>query len=114
MREGLYRIHFRAHSQITGTGDQMGAGVVYLHDGIASGGDEAFYYSGKYQLDENRITVTASVKRHTSTSSRSIFGTETTDVKLTGSMGVDGQISAFGETIGTGIRFEVGLRWLAV
>lgn len=92
----------------------MGSGVVYLHNGILSGGDNTFYYSGKYELDQDRIAATATIKRHTSIpGSRSIFVTETADVKLKGSTSIDGQINAFGETLHSAIRFEVGPQWLA-
>ena len=111
MKQGLYRIHFHTAG---GASQAMGAGVVSLRDGRVSGGDSNFYYTGAYHLDGTKVTVHATVLRHTNEpGSRSIFGTDTTKVTLTGSADIDGQIRAFGVVDGAGIQFQVALKWLA-
>jgi hypothetical protein len=68
MVSGIYSAEFASDKQM------MGRGVVIFSDNALHGGDEAYYYKGKYKRDgDNNISATVDVGNH-SGSPTSIFG----------------------------------------
>jgi hypothetical protein len=65
--DGLWTIEFISTLHL------VGSGIVVLHNNRLLGGDEGFYYSGRYDTQNGRICGTINVTRH-NPKSLSVFG----------------------------------------
>ena len=75
-RDGRYAVWFR-----TSRGE--GTGIVHLADGIISGGDSFFTYSGSYETDEGRFTAALNITRHAA-GPPTLFGLDEVELELAG------------------------------
>ena len=75
-RDGQYAVWYK-----TSRGE--GTGIVHLADGVISGGDCCFTYSGSYQVDNDNFTAVLTTTRHTA-GPPTLFGLDVVDVELAG------------------------------
>jgi len=75
-RDGRYAVWFR-----TSRGE--GTGIVHLADGIISGGDSFFTYSGSYETDDDRFTAALTITKHAA-GPPTLFGLDEVELKLAG------------------------------
>ena len=75
-RDGRYAVWFR-----TSRGE--GTGVVHLDNGVISGGDSFFTYSGAYEIDDDHFTATLTTTRHAA-GPPTLFGLDDVEIKLVG------------------------------
>ena len=75
-RDGRYAVWYR-----TSRGE--GTGIVHLTNGVISGGDCCFTYSGSYQVDDDRFTAALTTTRHTA-GPPTLFGIDEVEVELAG------------------------------
>ncbi|WP_213770405.1 hypothetical protein [Bradyrhizobium sp. dw_78] len=60
-----------------------GTGIVFLANGVITGGDSVLTYSGSYKVDQDCFTAVLFTKRHTA-GHVSLFGIDEIELKLTG------------------------------
>ena len=75
-RDGRYAVWFR-----TSRGE--GTGIVHVADGIISGGDSFFTYSGSYEVDDGRFTAALNITRHAA-GPPTLFGLDEVELELAG------------------------------
>lgn len=93
MVEGLWTVEFMTQ------GNRYGRGVIVLNEGRILGGDNGYYYSGTYQVVENRIQATANIIRY-SLQSISVFGSvDVIQLEFSGQID-DNQFSGSGNIAG--------------
>ena len=76
-RDGRYAVWFR-----TPRGE--GTAIVQLADGRISGGDSFFAYNGSYEVDDDRLTASFTIARHTP-GPPTLLGVDEAEVELAGS-----------------------------
>ena len=75
-RDGRYAVWFR-----TPRGE--GTAIVHLANGLISGGDSFFAYSGSYEVDDDQFTAAVTTIRHTA-GPPTLFGLDEVEVELAG------------------------------
>ena len=75
-RDGRYAVWFR-----TSRGE--GTAIVHLANGLISGSDSFFSYSGSYQIDGDHFTAALTTTRH-SAGPPDLFGLDEVEVELAG------------------------------
>jgi len=75
-RDGRYAVWFR-----TSRGE--GTGIVHIADGIISGGDSFFTYSGSYEVADGRFTAALNITRHAA-GPPTLFGLDEVELELAG------------------------------
>jgi hypothetical protein len=76
LRDGRYAAWFR-----TSLGE--GTGIVDLANGIVSGRDSMFSYSGSYEVEGDQFTAVVTTRRHAA-GPPTVFGIDEVEVKLKG------------------------------
>ena len=76
LRDGRYAAWYR-------TSQGEGTGIVQLANGLISGGDGFFSYSGTYQLDGDRFTAVLTTRKHANGPS-TVLGIDEVELKLSG------------------------------
>jgi len=100
-RDGRYAVWFR-----TSRGE--GTGIVHIADGIISGGDSFFTYSGSYQVDDGRFTAALNITRHAA-GPPTLFGLDEVELELAGKF--NGRLASCSGAArqAPGLRFEATL-----
>jgi hypothetical protein len=101
LKDGQYAAWFR-----TSRGE--GTGIVHLANGLISGGDSIFTYSGCYEIDEDRFTAALTTRRHAA-GPTTVLGADEVEVKLVGKInGTTASCSGTAEQA-PGVVFEATL-----
>ena len=100
-RDGRYAVWFR-----TSRGE--GTGVVHLANGVISGGDSFFTYSGSYEIDDDRFTAALTTTRH-APGPPTLFGLDEVEVRLAGKFKGKMASCAGTATQAPGLSFEATL-----
>ena len=100
-RDGRYAVWFR-----TSRGE--GTGIVHLANGIISGGDSFFTYSGAYEIDDDHFTAALTTTRHMP-GPPTLFGLDEVEVKLAGKFKGKMASCAGTATQAPGLSFEATL-----
>jgi hypothetical protein len=101
LKDGQYAAWFR-------TSRGAGTGIVHLANGLISGGDSVFTYSGSYEIDQDRFTAALTTRRH-ATGPTTVLGTDEVEVKLVGK--INGTMASCSGTAeqAPGVVFEATL-----
>ncbi|WP_440811635.1 GrlR family regulatory protein [Pseudomonas syringae] len=106
MKDGLYAVNFKSSSQ------DFGSGVVSIQRGNLNGGDHGYFYQGKIEINDSKLSGTFQIKQW-DLSVPSVFGPVSQfDLPLEGQIEGDNfklQGSFSGQTIRITGRYLVAL-----